>query len=67
VYGKAISGTRYEVRGTSIAHCPLPGKIFGGKLMLKLITESAEETSKIGEQLGRLLSSGNIICLSGDL
>jgi tRNA threonylcarbamoyladenosine biosynthesis protein TsaE len=35
--------------------------------MLKLITESAEETSNIGEQLGRLLSSGNIICLSGDL
>jgi tRNA threonylcarbamoyladenosine biosynthesis protein TsaE len=35
--------------------------------MLKLITESAEETSNIGEQLGRLLSKGNIICLSGDL
>lgn len=35
--------------------------------MLKLITESAEETSKIGEQLGRLLGKGNIVCLSGDL
>ncbi len=35
--------------------------------MLKYITESAEETSKIGEQLGRLLSKGNIICLTGDL
>lgn len=35
--------------------------------MLKLITESAEETSKIGEQLGRLVNKGNIICLSGDL
>lgn len=35
--------------------------------MLKFITESTEETSNIGEQLGRLLSKGNIICLSGDL
>ena len=35
--------------------------------MLRFITESAEETSIIGEQLGRLLSKGNIICLSGDL
>lgn len=35
--------------------------------MLKYITESAEETSKIGEQLGKLLVKGNIICLSGDL
>ena len=35
--------------------------------MLKLITESAEETSKIGEQLGMLLNKGNIVCLSGDL
>jgi len=35
--------------------------------MLKYITESVEETSKIGEQLGRLLNVGNIICLSGDL
>jgi tRNA threonylcarbamoyladenosine biosynthesis protein TsaE len=35
--------------------------------MLRFITESAEETSNIGEQLGRLLSKGNIICLSGDL
>ncbi len=35
--------------------------------MLKYITESVEETSKIGEQLGRLLSMGSIICLSGDL
>jgi tRNA threonylcarbamoyladenosine biosynthesis protein TsaE len=35
--------------------------------MLRFITESAEETSNIGEQLGRLLIKGNIICLSGDL
>lgn len=35
--------------------------------MLKLYTECVEETSKIGEQLGRLVSIGNIICLSGDL
>lgn len=35
--------------------------------MLKYNTESAEETSNIGEQLGGLLSKGNIICLSGDL
>ena len=41
--------------------------IFGGKLMLKLTTKSAEETAIIGEKLGKLLSSGNIVCLSGDL
>jgi len=35
--------------------------------MLKFVTESVEETAKIGEQLGRLLDTGNIICLSGDL
>lgn len=35
--------------------------------MLKYITESAEETSRIGEKLGRLVNEGNIICLSGDL
>lgn len=35
--------------------------------MLRFTTESAEETSRIGEQLGKLLSKGNIICLSGDL
>ncbi|HYE84271.1 MAG TPA: tRNA (adenosine(37)-N6)-threonylcarbamoyltransferase complex ATPase subunit type 1 TsaE [Clostridia bacterium] len=35
--------------------------------MLKFNTECAEETSKIGEQLGRLLSKGSIVCLSGDL
>lgn len=35
--------------------------------MLKFVTESVEETAEIGEQLGRLLNTGNIICLSGDL
>lgn len=35
--------------------------------MLKYITEDVEETSRIGEQLGKLLNTGNIICLSGDL
>ena len=35
--------------------------------MLKFNTESTEETSKIGEQLGKLLNKGNIVCLSGDL
>lgn len=35
--------------------------------MLKYNTECAEETSKIGEQLGRLLVKGSIVCLSGDL
>lgn len=35
--------------------------------MLKFVTESTEETSNIGEQLGRLLIKGNIICLTGDL
>ena len=35
--------------------------------MLKFHTESAEETAKIGEGLGKLLSPGDIVCLSGDL
>ncbi|MGE5677612.1 MAG: tRNA (adenosine(37)-N6)-threonylcarbamoyltransferase complex ATPase subunit type 1 TsaE [Pseudomonadota bacterium] len=35
--------------------------------MLKYLTQSTEETSKIGEQLGKLVGIGNIICLSGDL
>ena len=35
--------------------------------MLKLITKSVEETLEIGEQLGKLLNKGNIVCLSGDL
>lgn len=35
--------------------------------MLKYLTLSAEETSKIGERLGKLVGIGNIICLSGDL
>ena len=35
--------------------------------MLKFHTESAEETAGIGEQLGRLLGPGSIVCLSGDL
>ncbi|MEA4846927.1 MAG: tRNA (adenosine(37)-N6)-threonylcarbamoyltransferase complex ATPase subunit type 1 TsaE [Clostridiaceae bacterium] len=35
--------------------------------MLKFYTKSPEETANIGEQLGRLLNKGNIICLSGDL
>jgi tRNA threonylcarbamoyladenosine biosynthesis protein TsaE len=35
--------------------------------MLKIITNSAEETTYIGEQLGRLLIKGSIVCLSGDL
>lgn len=35
--------------------------------MLKYLTQSTEETSKIGEQLGKLVDIGNIICLSGDL
>ncbi|KUO74821.1 MAG: tRNA threonylcarbamoyladenosine biosynthesis protein TsaE [Clostridia bacterium BRH_c25] len=35
--------------------------------MLKLNTECAEETLLLGEQLGRLLNTGSIVCLSGDL
>lgn len=35
--------------------------------MLKFITECVEETSRIGEKLGKQLKMGNIICLSGDL
>jgi len=35
--------------------------------MLRFVTESLEETLRIGERLGRLLNKGNIVCLSGDL
>lgn len=35
--------------------------------MLKLISNSAEETLNIGERLGKFVNSGSIICLSGDL
>jgi tRNA threonylcarbamoyladenosine biosynthesis protein TsaE len=35
--------------------------------MLKITTASAEETACIGERLGRLVTKGNIICLTGDL
>lgn len=35
--------------------------------MLKLISNSVDETFNIGYRLGRLLTKGNIICLSGDL
>jgi tRNA threonylcarbamoyladenosine biosynthesis protein TsaE len=35
--------------------------------MLKLISNSAEDTHNIGKKLGRLLRKGSIICLSGDL
>ena len=34
--------------------------------MLKYYTESAEETAKVGERLGKLLSP-EILCASGDL
>lgn len=35
--------------------------------MLKIYTGSPEETVEIGKQLGKLLNSGNIVCLTGDL
>ncbi|MFZ5354316.1 MAG: tRNA (adenosine(37)-N6)-threonylcarbamoyltransferase complex ATPase subunit type 1 TsaE [Bacillota bacterium] len=35
--------------------------------MLKLVTDSVEETFELGQKLGILLQKGNIICLSGDL
>lgn len=35
--------------------------------MLKITSHSAEETFALGEQIGRLLKKGHIICLSGDL
>ena len=35
--------------------------------MLRICTESPEETVGIGKKLGKLLSPGNIVCLSGDL
>ena len=35
--------------------------------MIKLISQSAEETHFLGEKLGSLLQGGNILCLSGDM
>ncbi len=35
--------------------------------MLKLLSNSADETFKIGQKLGTLLQRGSLICLSGDL
>jgi tRNA threonylcarbamoyladenosine biosynthesis protein TsaE len=35
--------------------------------MLKLVSNSVDETFQIGHKLGKLLVRGNILCLSGDL
>ncbi len=35
--------------------------------VLEQITESAEQTARLGVQLGALLQGGEIVCLSGDL
>jgi len=35
--------------------------------MLKIISKSAEQTYKLGQELGRQLQQGDIICLTGDL
>jgi tRNA threonylcarbamoyladenosine biosynthesis protein TsaE len=35
--------------------------------MLKIISNSEEQTYKLGEYLGRALQQGDIICLTGDL
>ena len=35
--------------------------------MYRVITHNSEQTFCLGEKLGRLLSQGDIICLSGDL
>ena len=34
---------------------------------MEFIVNNVEETTKIGEQIGKLLNSGDIICLTGDL
>lgn len=35
--------------------------------MIKIITNSPKETEKLGEKIGRLLNSGDVLCLDGDL
>ncbi|MGM0471143.1 MAG: tRNA (adenosine(37)-N6)-threonylcarbamoyltransferase complex ATPase subunit type 1 TsaE, partial [Bacillota bacterium] len=35
--------------------------------MIKLTTASPEETIKLGTKIGKVLNSGDIICLQGDL
>lgn len=35
--------------------------------MHEIITNSQEQTLKVGERIGELLSEGDIVCLSGDL
>jgi len=40
---------------------------YGGFLMLRLFSNSVEDTYDIGKRLGRLLTKGSIVCLTGDL
>ncbi|NBI07322.1 tRNA (adenosine(37)-N6)-threonylcarbamoyltransferase complex ATPase subunit type 1 TsaE [Senegalia massiliensis] len=35
--------------------------------MIRIITESTEQTERLGKLIGSLLNSGDIICLDGDL
>lgn len=35
--------------------------------MKEIITDSAQQTEKLGKRLGETLSKGDIVCLSGDL
>ncbi|WP_130805989.1 tRNA (adenosine(37)-N6)-threonylcarbamoyltransferase complex ATPase subunit type 1 TsaE [Senegalia massiliensis] len=35
--------------------------------MIRIITESTEQTEKLGKLIGSLLNSGDVICLDGDL
>jgi tRNA threonylcarbamoyladenosine biosynthesis protein TsaE len=35
--------------------------------MLKIISKSADQTYKLGESLGKVLTPGDIVCLTGDL
>jgi tRNA threonylcarbamoyladenosine biosynthesis protein TsaE len=36
-------------------------------MAVQIISRSAHDTQKVGEQLGRLLSAGDIVCLYGEL
>jgi tRNA threonylcarbamoyladenosine biosynthesis protein TsaE len=36
-------------------------------MLVQVVSHSTDDTQRLGEQLGRLLSAGDIVCLSGEL
>ena len=36
-------------------------------MLIQIVSSSADDTQSLGEQIGRLLSAGDIVCLYGEL